>query len=173
LAAHRTPFASHAFGDVANNNSILSDGCTMPGLGTDSLRIDIEFLMTPRLQRSSTLAHDGSLNAPWFADLDSDGRPEMVLGIGTGGIRYMTSDTNQIGSDEGTILPSELAVYPNPGTDWLYARLETRVNVLALDGRFIGEFAIGPNQALNTRSWPAGVYLLWSPVGITRWIKLP
>ena len=173
LAAHRTPFASHAFGDVANHNSILSDGCAMPGLGTDSLRIDLEFLMTPRLQRGSTMAHDGSLNAPWFGDLDSDGRPELVLGVGTGGIRYMTSDTNQIGSDEGIMLPSQLDVYPNPGTEWLQARVETRVRVLTLDGRFIGEFAIGPNQALNTRSWPAGVYLLWSPEGVARWIKLP
>ena len=96
-----------------------------------------------------------------------------MLGIWTGGIRYMTSDTNQIGSDEGIIPPSQLDVYPNPGADWLQARVATRVKVLTLDGRFMGEFAIGPNQALNTRSWPAGVYLLWSPVGITRWIKLP
>lgn len=173
LAAHRTGFASHAFGDVANHNSITSNGCSMPGLGVDSLRVDLQFVMTPRLERSAIVVHDGNSNAPWFRDLNADGRPELVLGVSTGGIRYMTGDTLQIGSDEWRPTPGEWSVYPTPGSGPFRSEQRTQVSVHHLDGRYVGLFEVGPDRPVRTDEWPSGVYVLTSPLGRTRWIKLP
>ena len=173
LAAHRTGFASHAFGDVANHNSITSNGCSMPGLGVDSLRVDLQFVMTPRLERSAIVVHDGNSNAPRFRDLNADGRPELVLGVSTGGIRYMTGDTLQIGSDEWRPTPGEWSVYPTPGSGPFRSEQRTQVSVHHLDGRFVGLFEVGPDRPVRTDEWPSGVYVLTSPLGRTRWIKLP
>lgn len=171
LAAHKTTFASHAFGDVTNNNSITSNGCTMPGLGTDSLRIDMEFLMTPRLASNATLVHDGALNAPWFRDLTGNQIPELVLGVSTGGIRYMTADTSQIGLPEPH--RQVLEVRPTPGTNSFRTTVDVRVRVTRMDGRFVGEFPCGPEKPVPTMDWPAGVYLISSPMGEAKWVKIP
>ncbi len=173
LAAHKTGFASHAYGDVQNNNSITSDGCTMPGLGTDSLRIDMQLVMTPRLERSAVLVHDGNSNAPWFRDLNSDGRPELVLGVSTGGIRFMTADTLSIGNEEWSRVPSTWSVFPTPGRDQFRSETATTIQVHGLDGRFWGTFDVGPDRPVRTDSWPTGVYVLSSPLGRASWIKLP
>lgn len=173
LAAHKTPFASHAFGDVANHNSITSDGCAMPGLGVDSLRIDLQLVMTPRLERSAVLVRDGFSNAPWFNDLNADGRPELVLGVSTGGIRYMTADTLAVGVDAEEPSLNAWSVYPTPGTEQFRSARATQVTVHALDGRSFGRFDVGPDRPVYTQDWPSGVYVLTSPLGRTRWIKLP
>lgn len=173
LAAHKTGFASHAYGDVQNNNSITSDGCTMPGLGTDSLRIDLQLVMTPRLERSAIVVRDGYSNAPWFRDLNSDGQPELVLGVSTGGIRFMTADTLTVGDQEWSFSTSEWSVYPTPGRDQFRCETATTIQVHGLDGRFWGSFDVGPDRPVRTESWPSGVYMLTSPLGRVRWIKLP
>ena len=172
LAAHTTTFASHAFGDVQNNNSITTVGCSMPGLGTDNLRIDLELVMTPRLTLGATVARDGAHNAPWVRDLDQDGIPEMVLGVSTGGIRYLTADTNHVGLAE---LPStnELTVWPNPGTREFFVGASGTVTVTSLDGRVMGRYTAGAGEPIPTESWQPGVYVVVSPWGRARWIKLP
>ena len=173
LAAHTTPFASHAFGDVANHNSITTNGCAMPGLGVDSLRIDMELVMTPRMVASSTVAHDGNLNAPWVRDMDFDGIPEMVLGVSTGGIRFMSADTNRIGLPEAEWDAKGLTVWPNPGTSEFVVAEPGWVAVYRLDGQWMGRFASGPQSPVPTAGWAPGVYVLVSPLGRARWIKLP
>lgn len=173
LAAHTTAFSSHAFGDVANNNSILTNGCTMPGLGTDSLRIDMEFEMTPRMEVTATVAHDGNLNAPWIKDLDQDGIPEMVLGVSTGGIRFMSADTNRIGLPEVAKSTHVLTVWPNPGGEEFRVAESGGISVYRLDGQFVGRFDSGPQSPISTTHWAPGIYVVVSPLGRTRWIKLP
>lgn len=173
LAAHTTAFSSHAFGDVANNNSILTNGCTMPGLGTDSLRIDMEFEMTPRMEVAATVVHDGNLNAPWIKDLDQDGIPEMVLGVSTGGIRFMSADTNRIGLPEVARSANVLTVWPNPGSDEFRVAESGGISVYRLDGQFVGRFDSGPQSPISTTHWAPGIYVVVSPLGRTRWIKLP
>jgi hypothetical protein len=173
LAAHRTPYLSHAFGDVANNNSILTNGCAMPGLGADSLRIDLEFIMTPRLVASAKVAHDGNLNAPWIKDLDQDGIPEMVLGVSTGGIRFLSADTNRIGIPEAHVGLGNLVVWPNPGASEFFVSGDGAVRVHGLDGRFMGQFVAGAGSPISTLGWAPGVYVVTSTWGRARWVKLP
>ena len=173
LAAHRTPYLSHAFGDVANHNSITTNGCTMPGLGADSLRIDLEFVMTPRMVASATVAHDGNLNAPWVKDLDFNGIPEMVLGVSTGGIRFMSADTNRIGLPEADFEVGDLVVWPNPGASEFFVGGDGTVRVHGLDGRFMGQFVAGAGSPIPTAGWAPGVYVITSPWGRARWVKLP
>jgi hypothetical protein len=119
------------------------------------------------------LVRDGFSNAPWFNDLNADGRPELVLGVSTGGIRYMTADTLAVGVDAEEPSLNAWSVYPTPGTEQFRSARATQVTVHALDGRTFGRFDVGPDRPVFTQDWPSGVYVLTSPLGRTRWIKLP
>ena len=85
----------------------------------------------------------------------------------------MTADTLSIGNEEWSRVPSTWSVFPTPGRDQFRSETATTIQVHGLDGRFWGRFDVGPDRPVRTDSWPAGVYVLSSPLGRTSWIKLP
>lgn len=177
LSASHTPFRSHAFGDVANNNSITSNGCTMPWLGGDSLRPDIRFTLVPRMPIRRHWLRDGRHNSPVIADMDGDGRPEMVMGLSTGGLRFFAGDTTSIGIPEWSWGPGTnqhtLEVYPNPGQDGFWIR-GGQGNLVISDsqGRVVLKLSEAESkQYVSAETWPAGLYVLHQGQQYARWIK--
>lgn len=60
------------------------------------------------------------------ADLDGDGKQDMMLGNIAGGLQYYSSvaiDTTHVGLDKGQISKTDIAVYPNPASDIVSFRL--------------------------------------------------
>lgn len=179
LAATPTAFPSHAFGDVFNHNSITTNGCTMPYLGSDSLRPDFRFTLIPRMPIRRHWLRDGRHNAPVIADMDGDGRPEMVMGLSTGGLRFFAGDTTSISLPEWPWPSSppiqSLEVFPNPGNEgfWLNGG-DGEIRILDIQGRPMHQQADVESDSvpyIRTNQWPDGVYIIQQGSQFVRWIK--
>ena len=177
LAATPTAFPSHAFGDVLNNNSITSNGCTIPWLGSDSLRPDMRFTLVPRMPIRRHWLRDGRHNCPVVADMDGDGRPEMVMGLSTGGLRFFAGDTTSIGLPEWSwdswTSQGELVVYPNPGQNGFWIECdEGPVTISDIQGRVVRVLPDAPSaRYVSADTWPEGVYIIRQGQHAARWIK--
>lgn len=177
LVAHHTPFTSHVYGDVYNNNSVTSDGCAMPMLGSDSLRPDVQLVMVPLVEEVWTTFHDGNWNAPAIADMDGDNRLEMVMGVNTGGLRFAIGDTTSVGIDEDQLPTATgigLKIWPNPGSQsFELVGTGDVVQVWDVRGRMIHE-APSQNMVLmriDASLWKPGVYIVRQGQMTARWIK--
>ena len=109
----------------------------------------------------------GSFSKPTLADINGNGKPEMLVGIKRGGIAYyastladtyLTISTNE--TEDATI-----TIYPNPSSDIFTVKFDEasikKYNVFGLNGVcFVsGEFNQTINQ-LDLRHLPEGVYYL-------------
>lgn len=176
LSASTTPYPSHAYGDVFNNNSITSNGCTMPFLGSDSLRPDFRFTLLPRMPIRRHWVQDGRHNTPVIADMDGDGRPEMVMGLSTGGLRFYAGDTTSIGLPEwpgfSTTMSQTLRLYPNPGSSGFWVDAQPgRVHIVNAQGQVFWSGDVSGRTYIEAATWPAGLYVIHSAEGVGRWIK--
>ncbi|MDO7686673.1 MAG: T9SS type A sorting domain-containing protein [Schleiferiaceae bacterium] len=174
LSAHTTANPSHVYGDVFNNNSMISDGCVMPTLGHDSLRIDMAFTMVPNMPIRHIAAKDGRINAPTLADMDGDGHPEMVFGLSTGGLRFMRGDSASISLVELTGPNQGMAVWPNPGqSSFSLIGNGNPVNVHHINGQTMLTQATVAHKTLtiDCRQWPAGLYVIRMGAFASKWVK--
>ena len=55
----------------------------------------------------------GEFTAPYFSDLNADGKPELMIGVYMGGLELFTSDSMVVGLPK-VPKPEPLVVYPNP-----------------------------------------------------------
>jgi hypothetical protein len=94
----------------------------MPELGSDSLRPDMKFTLIPRMPIRKKLLQNGRINTPVIADMDANGKPELVMGISTGGLLYYSGDTLTVGIEEKFIENKKYRakIYPNPGRENLW-----------------------------------------------------
>jgi hypothetical protein len=176
LSAHNSPFLSHTFGDVYNNNSITSNGCLMPELGSDSLRPDMKFTLIPRMPIRKKLLQNGRINTPVIADMDANGKPELVMGISTGGLLYYSGDTSTVGIEEKFIenKKSRAKIYPNPGRENLWVEGSGEIKIINAQGQVIIEMNNSDNlQNINTSNWPQGLYYVSVKDQHEIWIKSP
>ena len=176
LAASTTAYPSHTYGDVYNNNSITSNGCTMPALGTDSLRPDMRFTLVPRMPVRRAWVQEGRVNAPAVADMDGDGKPEMVLGISTGGLRYFTGDTTSVSLPEWPGSwdknPDQLRLFPNPGQEGFWVDgAHGDLRVFNAQGQIFWTGKAEGATFVSAAEWPAGMYVIKLQGSIGRWIK--
>jgi hypothetical protein len=174
LSAHNTSFKSHIYGDVYNNNSITTNGCLMPYLSGDNLRPDMKFTLIPRMPIRKKLLQNGRINAPVIADMNGDGKPELVMGISTGGLLYYTGDTSTIGVENDHIEYSnnKLKVYPNPGKDDLWIEGAGLIQIVNAQGQVKLELKNSQNLLkIDTRKWPSGIYFIRLENYHEIWIK--
>jgi len=174
LSAHNTSFKSHIYGDVYNNNSITTNGCVMPYLGGDNLRPDMKFTLIPRMPVRKKLLQNGRINAPVIADMNGDGKPELVMGISTGGLLYYTGDTSAIGveNDHFQYSNNKLKVYPNPGKDDLWIEGAGLIQIVNAQGQVKMELKNSQNLLkIDTREWPSGIYFIRLENYHEIWIK--
>lgn len=109
----------------------------------------------------------GSRSIPAIADLNGDGKMDMIVGNRRGGIHYLeSSDTNcLVASVEATILERSVSVFPNPvEDDRLYIRVNDGIKINGLQmydlsGRLVlSEYK--DFRSLNMSELPAGIYTL-------------
>ncbi|CAI8338519.1 MAG: Uncharacterised protein [Owenweeksia sp. TMED14] len=163
LTAHTTSFPSHVFGDVYNNNSITTNGCVMPKLGGDSLRPDMRFTLIPRMPIRRKLIQNGRLNAPVISDMNGNGKPEMVMGVSTGGLLFYAGDTATIGIKNNHLQSSnnKLKAYPNPGTNDLLIEGIGIIQIVNAQGKILfTKRNLNNPKRINTSNWPTGVYYI-------------
>ena len=148
----------------------------MPFLGSDSLRPDFRFTLLPRMPIRRHWVQDGRHNAPVIADMDGDGRPEMVMGLSTGGLRYYGGDTTSIGLPEwpgfSTTMQRSLRLYPNPGSSGFWVDAQPgRVHIVNAQGQVFWSGEVSGRTYIEATPWPAGLYVVHSAEGVGRWIK--
>lgn len=110
---------------------------------------------------------DGDRTHPVFADLDSDGLLELLLGNQRGGLSLFRTELKDctVSAKTATPRPAQLTLSPNPARAWVRAELPgaTHIRWRAMDalGR---EMAAGnaSNGMLNisVEGWPQGVYVV-------------
>lgn len=100
------------------------------------------------------------------ADLDGDGRPELLIGTESGGLLSYGAHLQGLAARAPAALPTPsfgFDLYPNPARDEATLTLPApaRVEVLDLAGRRIRTAALpAGRQALSLRGLAAGLYLL-------------
>jgi hypothetical protein len=107
----------------------------------------------------------GQKLAATIADLDGDGLPDLMLGTGAGGLRYLKNASQKIVI---TGLPTETTgpwVFPNPTDRYLTVRAphDGQVELLSLSGQTVlaGQIVKGnTEQVLDLGSLIEGTYLL-------------
>jgi hypothetical protein len=159
---------------VYNNNSITSNGCLMPELGSDSLRPDMKFTLIPRMPVRKKLLQNGRVNTPVIADMDANGKPELVMGISTGGLLYYSGDTSTVGIEEKLIenKKSRAKIYPNPGRENLWIEGDGNIKIINAQGQVVLEINNSHNlQNINTSNWPQGLYYVSVKDRHEIWIK--
>lgn len=98
-------------------------------------------------------------------DYTNDGQFDLIVGNYRGGIGFWRNDL-LVGLSE-TIKPSDIAVYPNPTTDFVTINTTSMRNsgnlqvFNALGGLvYEAQISSGSNFNLDVRNWPKGAYLL-------------
>ncbi len=107
--------------------------------------------------------------APAVADVDGDGKLEMVIGTDIGGLQLFWTGMG-LDTDSSLLSPTYVKVFPNPANEdfailrqGVSGRRETTVSVMDITGRRIYQEQWGAGQVsgrVSTQSWPAGMYML-------------
>jgi hypothetical protein len=148
----------------------------MPELGSDSLRPDMKFTLIPRMPIRKKLLQNGRINTPVIADMDANGKPELVMGISTGGLLYYSGDTLTVGIEEKFIENKKYRakIYPNPGRENLWIEGAGDIKIINAQGQVIIEINNSDNlQNINTSNWPQGLYYVSIKDKHEIWIKSP
>ncbi|GAB3830412.1 T9SS type A sorting domain-containing protein [Hymenobacter jeollabukensis] len=98
-----------------------------------------------------------------LADLNADGRPELVAGTETGGLLLFAPRNTVTSARTRAAEALPLQVYPNPAQDVVTVETPTATRVVLRDllGRVMQQADAAQRQhQLNVRTLPAGVYLL-------------
>jgi len=146
--------------DNSGKLKIYSDFRT---LLSDTFAIENEVILDT-LQSKYASFPLGSNNTPTVVDWDNDNLPDLVIGTGGGGIRFL-KNTNRgqvfVNDNSGEIL----RIYPNPTNALLYVNAKQNFEGIIFDskGNLIQEkIQILENQeiTINLQGIPIGVYFL-------------
>ena len=135
-------------------------------------------------------SREGFRCAATFADLDSDGLLDALVGIQNGGLLAYGSSTDTVIVNAGTLPAWEWQVMPNPGRDafrWRSAQPWSGVlTAYSVNGKKVGDVVVQGQRegAMETKDWAPGTYVIRPmqisgnskgvPVGTPlTWIKLP
>ncbi len=110
-----------------------------------------------------------SYTAPAVADVDGDGKLEMVVGTDMGGLLLYWTGAG-LGVETPAAAPASFSVFPNPATDAFTIDFSGKGNgsgagitVLDLTGRvvFQEKWPSGKHRGqIDTQGWRAGIYLI-------------
>lgn len=139
-------------GTVARYDSFINNMATF-------VRIDSNYSYIKTIARS----------VPAIADLDGDGKYEMVVGNKLGGLSYFKQIKNVLESiDEEVLSATAVDLYPNPSTDMLHVLFKTdlskqslRISLFDLSGKEVmrKEFVHPSTADMNISSLRPGMYL--------------
>jgi hypothetical protein len=136
----------------------------------------MKFTLIPRMPIRKKLLQNGRINTPVIADMDANGKPELVMGISTGGLLYYSGDTSTVGIEEKFIenKKSRAKIYPNPGRENLWVEGSGEIKIINAQGQVIIEMNNSDNlQNINTSNWPQGLYYVSVKDQHEIWIKSP
>ena len=121
------------------------------------------------------LRHTGYRSAPAFADIDGDGKYEMIVGNTLGGLKIFRQSINVVpesitavgGGEEESIL-----IYPNPARNHVYITWDqsiksrdatVSISLLSVSGQRLvvqTESSLSSSAEINTEGIATGVYLI-------------
>ncbi len=102
-------------------------------------------------------------NAQIFsADYNTDGKKDLIVGTGTGGVLLFENKTSSPIWDK--LATMRLQIWPNPSSDFIYAQtnLPGMVYWYDMTGRLLDQRVTAPGEAIRfvTKGMHAGIYLL-------------
>ena len=134
----------------------------------------MKFTLIPRMPIRKKLLQNGRINAPVISDMNGDGKPELIMGISTGGLLYYTGDISTIGieNDHFEYSNNKLKIYPNPGKDELWIEGMGFIQIINAQGQIILNRKKTKNlEKIDTREWPSGIYFIRLRNNHEIWIK--
>ncbi|NJL11953.1 MAG: T9SS type A sorting domain-containing protein [Microscillaceae bacterium] len=107
----------------------------------------------------------GTAIFPALGDLNGDQKPDLVVGLATGGLRIAYNQTDGFFADPAQTEIPGLYVFPNPADSFIYLRYHEAMRVQLSDGtgKMLGKpmaVEAGKEATLDVRGWPPGTYLL-------------
>ncbi len=131
--------------------------------------------------------YNGYRSAPTVADIDGDGKYEMIVGDVYGGVRLYEQKLNVVAGVSNIAANSfEVKVYPNPASDIVNVigsnihSATANISVTDITGKFLlQKEVLATNKNINTsidiKSFAAGLYLLTMKAGgeqkVTKLVK--
>ncbi|MCF8258104.1 MAG: T9SS type A sorting domain-containing protein [Flavobacteriales bacterium] len=161
-----TPFVSNVYASADNFN-----GCNISFVGTLSERPNFILQVKPSFNLIGDFpVFEGERSVPSGADLNNDGRLDLIIGNVAGGMAYYrgSSEGFNIGLDEAPEVDGTLRLFPNPNSGTFTVIADPPVNgnvmlrIIDLQGRVLWEqSALGlSSTTVGTGALTPGLYLL-------------
>jgi hypothetical protein len=68
--------------------------------------------------------NEGGQSAPFFEDINGDGKRDLFLGNGSGGLSFFSSLAHDVKVKENTVSESQIKIFPNPASSILNISIE-------------------------------------------------
>jgi len=120
---------------------------------------------------------EGRRVAAAVADLDADGRPELVLGNWAGGAAFFAGAEPPVHTSVPAYTQAQLCVWPNPARDVVRVEGDGSlqfVTVYDLYGRVVMQVTGFADRLaeVNVSALPSGVYFLRTAAGVMRFVRM-
>lgn len=161
-----TPFTSNAYASAENFN-----GCNIAFQGTSNERPNLVLTVKPMFNLVGDFpVFEGERSVPCGADLNNDGRLDLVIGNIAGGMAYYRGSSQgfNIGMEEADHPVSRLDLYPNPNNGTFTLRSEpamtgtVTMRIIDMQGRVLwtGRMDGLSSAVIGTERLVQGLYLL-------------
>jgi len=113
--------------------------------------------------------NEGAQSAPFFVDVNNDGKRDLFLGNAGGGLSFFSSASPFVSLQEvdGTTLDQKVSIYPNPTSGQLNVQINALefesvcLQVFDMSGRALNQVKSDANEfSVDVRELPAGLYML-------------
>ena len=177
---HDAGFKANAYGDISNHNTNTANGCTQPFQAASSLRPNMRWVVRPQVRTVAEHSYTGQYLAPALGDLNSDGKPDLIVRGAGGGLRFFegTEYVAPLSTPELRHPIPGLIVLPNPNSGRFRVVSEglaegTVLGLFDLQGRELSRFEYHPTEEV-TVDLASGIYLIRTlevhPPRHARWI---
>jgi hypothetical protein len=119
------------------------------------------------LLNGQTGFNEGLNSAPWFEDINNDGRADLFLGNGSGGLSFFSSRSPVVGITENTQRILSGTIFPNPAGDVLNVETEPEnteerlYSIFDIHGKMISSGKLSREKvAIDVSAMPPALYMI-------------
>jgi hypothetical protein len=121
------------------------------------------------LSKNEDGLNEGAQSTPLYEDLNADGKRDLILGNGSGGLTYFSSSSPFVGVDKYDVnaFSNQISIFPNPSSDIFNLRITARnfsegtVTICDVSGRVLTSFVpLNELETINMTAFQNGLYFI-------------